>query len=128
MNQLSLIGNLTKDPELRYLPDGRPVCDLRIAVNGVSDTAPLYLDVATFGPQAEACSRWLQKGRQVGFNGKLAFREWTATDGSRRSRHSGVGRIEFLGIPADGEIVPGDEDDASLAAVIASARGDQVPA
>lgn len=100
MNSLSLVGNLTRDPVLRHTPGGDPVCDLRIAVNAVGDTPPLYLDLATFGAQAEACAEHLAKGRQIAFIGRLVYREWKADDGSTRSRHSAVGRVEFLGVPA----------------------------
>jgi hypothetical protein len=50
VNTVTLVGNLTRDPELRSLPDGRSVCDLRLAVNDQRDQPPLYIDVATFGP------------------------------------------------------------------------------
>jgi single-strand DNA-binding protein len=100
MNRLSLVGNLTRDPELRTLPDGTAVCDLRLAVDGMGDQSPLYIDVATFGPQAKACTEYLAKGRQVAFDGRLTYREWVAEDGTKHSRHSGVGRIEFLGAAA----------------------------
>src|SRR5690349_7170863 len=65
MNSLSLVGNLTRDPVLRFTPDGTAVCDLRVAVDAVGDTPPLYLDLATFGPQAQACAEHLAKGRQI---------------------------------------------------------------
>jgi single-strand DNA-binding protein len=129
VNQLSLIGNLTKDPTLRYTPTGKPVCDLRVAVNGVSDAPPLFLDVATFGPQAEACARHLHKGRQVGFTGQLVYREWVSQDGTRRSRHSAVGRVQFLGAPpADAAAGHGDGDEAELDAIIAPAEDAEHPA
>ena len=98
MNHVSLIGNLTKDPELREIQDGkRKVCDLRIAVNdGREDRDPLYIDVATFDGSAEACAKYLKKGRRIGIDGRLVYREWKAEDGSPRSRHSVIGRVEFL--------------------------------
>jgi single-strand DNA-binding protein len=99
MNSLSLVGNLTRDPVLRVTPAGEPVCDLRIAVNAGADSPPLYLDLATFGPQAEACAQHLAKGRQIAFTGRLLYREWQAPDGTSRSRHSAAGRVEFLGAP-----------------------------
>jgi len=96
MNTVNLIGRLTRDPELRSMPDGqRSVCDLRIAVsNGEND--PTYVDVATFDKQAEACAEHLSKGRQVAVSGRLIYREWEK-DGARRSKHSVIGRVEFLG-------------------------------
>jgi single-stranded DNA-binding protein len=100
-------------------------CELRVAVNGVGDAKPLYLDLATFDAQAEACAKHLVKGRQVGFTGRLVYREWTGEDGTKRSRHSAVGRVEFLGAPpSDGAPAPVDEDAAGVEAVIAVADAD----
>lgn len=102
MNSLNLTGRLTKDPELRSLPDGRPVCDLRIATDSPGDNGPLYLDIATFDKQAQACAEYLSKGREIAFSGRLVYREWTADDGSRRSKHSAIGRVEFIGSRPNG--------------------------
>jgi single-strand DNA-binding protein len=103
MNSVTLIGRLTKDPELTER-EGTTVCDLRIAENGRND-APLYVDVAAFGRQAEVCSEHLAKGRLVGIAGSLRYSEWQAEDGSKHSRHSIVAqRVEFLdGKPADAD-------------------------
>ena len=97
MNSVALVGRLTKDPELRQIGDkNRSVCDLRIAVdNGKHD--PTYVDVSTFDAQARAVAKHLSKGRQVGVTGRLVYREWKADDGSPRSKHSVIGRVEFLG-------------------------------
>src|SRR4051812_3679103 len=85
------------------MPDGRPVCELRIACDSPGDNSPLYLDIATFDKQAQACAQYLSKGREIGFNGRLVYREWKADDGSRRSKHSAIGRVEFIGArPANG--------------------------
>jgi single-strand DNA-binding protein len=99
MNRVSLIGRLTRDPELRSIDsqDGRSVCDLRIAVDNGPNREATFIDVATFDRQAEACAQYLARGRQVAVDGRLVFREWDADDGSKRSRHSVIGRIEFLG-------------------------------
>ena len=102
MNSLNLTGRLTKDPELRSLPDNRPVCDLRIATDSPGDNGPLYLDIATFDKQAQACAEYLSKGREIAFSGRLVYREWTADDGSRRSKHSAIGRVEFIGSRPNG--------------------------
>jgi single-strand DNA-binding protein len=103
VNSLNLTGRLTKDPELRSMPDGRPVCELRIACDSPGDNSPLYLDIATFDKQAQACAQYLSKGREIGFTGRLVYREWKADDGSRRSKHSAIGRVEFIGSrPANG--------------------------
>ena len=95
---MSLIGNLTRAPELRSMGEsGRPVCDLRIAVDNGPDRDPTYIDVATFDKQAEACARYLAKGRKIGVDGRLVYREWESDNGSKRSKHAVIGRVEFLG-------------------------------
>lgn len=115
MNQLSLVGHLTRDPQLRTLSDGRPVCDMRLAVNGARDAQPLYIDIAAFGAQAEACARYLAKGREIAFTGRLVYSEWQAPDGSKRSKHSAIGNVEFRGRAAgqpSAEAEPADEQPA----------------
>jgi single-strand DNA-binding protein len=94
INNIVLVGQLTADPELRQLPDGRSVCDLRLAVNDRRDQPPTFVDVAAFGDEADSCAEYLSKGRQVGVVGRLAYSEWEK-DGSKRSKHSVVGRIAF---------------------------------
>ena len=85
INSLTLAGNLTSDPVLRTLPDGRSVCDMRLAVNDERGQPPLYIDVATFGASAEACAKYLTKGRSAAVTGRLLYREWEAEDGNKRS-------------------------------------------
>ena len=103
MNTVNLIGRLTRDPELRTMGDSdRSVCELRLAVDqGVDGSGdkrdPLYIDVSTFDRQASACAEHLSKGRQVAVEGRLVYREWQAEDGSKRSKHQVIGRVEFLG-------------------------------
>jgi single-strand DNA-binding protein len=109
VNSLNLTGRLTKDPELRSMPDGRPVCELRIASDSPGDNSPLYLDVATFDKQAQACAQYLAKGREVAFSGRLILREWKADDGSKRSKHSAIGRVEFIGGRPNGASSNGEQ-------------------
>src|SRR4051812_30719429 len=95
------------------MPDGRPVCELRIACDSPGDNSPLYLDIATFDKQAQACAQYLSKGREIGFTGRLVYREWKADDGSRRSKHSAIGRVEFIGgRPANGSQSNGAQPEA----------------
>ena len=81
----------------------RAVCELRIAVdNGKSrdgyDRDPTFVDVATFDAAgARPAPSTSAKGRQVAVSGRLVYREWEAEDGSKRSKHSVIGRVEFLG-------------------------------
>ena len=103
VNSVALVGNLTTDPVLKQLDDDRRVCNLRIAVNDVKDQ-PMFIDVATFGAQADACAKYLTKGRAISVTGRLVYREWDE-NGTRRSRHHIVGRVQFGGRP--------DEPDAT---------------
>jgi single-strand DNA-binding protein len=109
-NSVTLVGNLTGDPELRCLPDGRSVCHMRLAVNDQREQPPLFIDVATFGAGAEACAKYLAKGRAISVTGRLVYREWKSEDGSTRSKHSIVGQVRFGGRPRDEhEDASGDE-------------------
>ena len=96
MNSVNLIGRLTRDPELRETKGGKPVCTMRLAVNGVREGDVTYVDVVTFDKQAEACAGHLSKGRQVAVAGRLSYSEWEADDGSKRSKHEVIGRVKFL--------------------------------
>jgi single-strand DNA-binding protein len=92
---ITLVGNLTADPVLKQLDDDRKVCQLRLAVNDHKDQ-PMFIDVATFGAQADACAKYLAKGRAV--TSRLVYREWDG-NGTRGSRHDIVGRVQFGGKP-----------------------------
>ena len=98
MNQIQLIGRLTRDPELDTTAGGKPVCDMRLAVSRRDrDAAPVYVDVVAWGKLAELCAQHLEKGRQVAISGRLEYSEWEAQDGSKRSKHEVVaGEVEFL--------------------------------
>ena len=107
INRVILAGNLTKDPELRYLPNGTAVTVLRIAVNrrfkgrsgDVDETC--FVDVKVYGKQAESCGEYLSKGRNVLVEGRLRLEEWN-TEGGRRSKHVVVAdRVQFLGFGRD---------------------------
>jgi single-strand DNA-binding protein len=113
INRVVLIGNLTQDPELRELPSGHSVCNLRIACNGIRRDAegeyserPLYFDVATFGGLAENVARYMHRGSLVAVDGRLEWREWETTDRSesgpqKRQAVSVVAEtVQFLDKPA----------------------------
>jgi single-strand DNA-binding protein len=111
INRVVLVGNLTRDPELRHTPGGTPVCSLRVAVNdrkrdesGNWVDAPNYFSISVFGNQAENCAQYLSKGRPVGVDGKLRWREWQAQDGSKREAVEVVAdSVQFLGGRGDGD-------------------------
>jgi len=112
INRVVLVGNLTKDPELRHTGGGTPVCALRVAVNsrrrdesGNWVDKPNYFDVSVFGNQAESCAQYLSKGRPVGIDGRLNWREWDATDGSGKRQAVDIiaESVQFLGSRGDGD-------------------------
>ena len=73
---MALVCNLTADPVLRTIDENHKLCDLRLAVNDHNDQPPLFIDIATFGSQAEACAKYLAKGRAIAVTGRLIYREW----------------------------------------------------
>ena len=104
-NRVVLVGNLTRDPELRQLPSGQAVCRLNLAMNrqfknkqsGDMVQEVCYIDVDVWGPQAESCNNYLQKGRQALVEGRLKLDSWQDNDGNNRSKHSVVAdRVVFL--------------------------------
>jgi single-strand DNA-binding protein len=106
INRVVLVGNLTKDPELRHTPSGNPVCKLRIAVNtrqkdqqtGEWGDKPNYFDVTVWGNQGESCAQFLAKGRPVAIDGRLDWREWDAQDGTKRQAVEIIAdNVQFLG-------------------------------
>lgn len=106
VNKVILVGNLGRDPEVRYLPSGQPVANFTLATNevytdrnGVRQERPEWHNVVVFGKQAELCSKYLKKGRQVYLEGRITTRQYEAKDGSgKRSRTEIVAqRVQFLG-------------------------------
>ncbi|GAB4389062.1 MAG: single-stranded DNA-binding protein [Thermodesulfovibrionales bacterium] len=107
-NRIILIGNLTKDPELRYTPQGTPVTTFRLAVSSrykQSDELKeetLFIDTVVFGRQAETCSQYLSKGRPVLVEGRLQERRWES-DGQQRSKCEVVAQtVRFLSRKGEG--------------------------
>jgi single-strand DNA-binding protein len=98
MNNVTITGHLTDEPELKHLGAERAVCEMRVAVdNGRHPTT--YIDVRTFDGQAYTCAEYLAKGRKVGVEGRLALGEWRDASGRLRQRYSVIGRVEFLERP-----------------------------
>ena len=115
INRVVLVGNLTRDPELRHTPSGTPVCSLRLAVNtrrkdpatGEWGEKPNYFDVTVWGNQGENCAQYLSKGRPVAVDGRLEWREWEAQDGSKRQAVEVIAdSVQFLGSRADAGAEP----------------------
>jgi len=125
MNRLTLTGNLTRDPVLRYTADGKAVCNLRVAENGRTNGEAMFLDLASFGPQAEACAKYLVKGRLIGFDGRLDNRPWITADGAKRDHFSGIGRVEFLGAPPTAHTPGADDEPAADEIALAATLADE---
>lgn len=110
LNKVLLIGNLTKDPELRYTPNGTAVANLRLAVNrkfkdrtGELKEDTCFVTVTAWDKQAEICNQYLQKGRPVFVEGLLQSRSWDTPDGQKRSTIDvRAERIQFLGGASQG--------------------------
>ena len=92
VNKVLLVGNLTKDPELRYTPQGTAVATLRIAVNtpfkdknGEAKQDTCFVNVIAWGQLAEICNQYLEKGRSVFVEGRLVSRSWKNSEGKSRS-------------------------------------------
>ena len=110
LNRVLLIGNLTKDPELRYTPSGTPVANLRLAVNsqfkdqsGQRKEETCFVTVVVWSRQAETCHQYLKKGRSVFVEGRLILRSWEAEGKTRTTTEVRADRVQFLGGPARGE-------------------------
>src|SRR5437868_113663 len=111
INRVVLLGNLTRDPELRHTPSGTAVCSLRLAVNtrrkdgatGEWTEKPNYFDITVWGNQGENCAQYLSKGRPVAIDGRLEWREWEAQDGTKRQAVEVIAdTVQFLGGKSDG--------------------------
>ena len=100
------MGNLTRDPELKYLPSGTAVARLGLAVNhsytdrqtGEKKEEVCFVDLDAFGRTAEVMNEYLQKGRTVLIEGRLRYRTWETDDGQKRGKHDVfVERFQFVG-------------------------------
>ena len=106
LNRIFLVGNLTRDPELRYTGGGTAVCDLRLASNrryrrggdsGEMAEETCFVDVVVWGRSGENCNQYLKKGNMVLVEGRLKFDQWTSQEGQKRTKHSIVAdRVNFF--------------------------------
>lgn len=121
-NQVVLMGNLTRDPELRQTPNGQNVCSFSLALNrsykaadGNWQEATDYVDVVAWGPLGERVAQYLSKGRPCLVNGRLQSRSWEQ-DGQKRNKVEVVAQdVTFLGGPGgEGGNHQGGGDDAPV--------------
>lgn len=117
LNKVILIGNLTRDPELRYTPSGAAVAKFGLAVNERYKSGDewkektVFADVNVWGRQAETCSEYLSKGRQVCVDGRLSYSSWETEEGQKRSKLEVVAdRVIFLGAKGEGGGPSGREE------------------
>ena len=115
LNRVFLIGNLTRDPELRYVPSGTPVVNFGLAVNtlitrpaGESKEEVCFVRVVVWGKQAESCKQYLTKGRLVFVEGRLLYRSWEQDGKTRSTLEVRADRVQFLGQRRE-ESVPSPE-------------------
>ena len=104
-NKVILAGNLTRDPQLSYLPSNTPVAKFGLAINrkrkgknGEMHEETCFIDCTCFGKQAETLNQYMSKGSPLLVEGRLQLQQWTAKDGTRRSKHEViVEQFQFLG-------------------------------
>ena len=110
-NKVLLMGNLTRDPQLSYLPSQTAVVDFGIAVNrkwtgkdGEKKDDTCFVDCTAFAGQAETINKYLSKGRPVFIEGRLTFNSWVAQDGTKRNKLKvTVENFQFIGQPGGGQ-------------------------
>jgi single-strand DNA-binding protein len=106
LNRVFLVGNLARDPVVRYLPSGNALTELRLAISrryktsaGEEKDEKCFLDVLVWGRQGEVCGQYLSKGSPLFVDGRLLYEEWEK-DGRKNSRLRVVAeRIQLIGAP-----------------------------
>lgn len=103
-NEVFLMGNLTRDPELRFTSNGSALCKFGLAVNRKYKSGDewkedvCFVDITVWGKQAENCSEYLSKGRPIFLSGRLQLNQWETDDGQKRSKLEVVANnVQFLG-------------------------------
>jgi single-strand DNA-binding protein len=125
-NKVILVGNLTRDPEVRYTPQGTSVCNFGIAVNRKYKQGDelkeevTFISIVVFGKQADTCGQYLNKGSGVLVEGRLQERRWETEDGQKRSKYEVVAQsVRFLSrksdtAPAGGEYTAAPEETTDI--------------
>ena len=126
-NKVMLIGNLTRDPELRYLPSGQAVATFTLAVNrtynsqtGEKKEEVSFIRIVVWARTAEICNEYLKKGSPVFVEGRLQSRSWDGPDGNKRSTLEVVAQnVQFLSRAPRGDVTPSEpvvnvEDDHAI--------------
>ena len=138
LNKVMLMGNLTRDPELRYLQSGSAVCSFGMAINrkwkspaGEQKEDVCFVDVTFFGRLAEVISEFMKKGRPIYVEGRLKLDSWTGKDGQKRTKLHVVGEnMQFLdsrGAPAGEGRAPREAAAPKPAPAEPGSEPDEVP-
>lgn len=136
-NRVILMGNLTRDPELKFLPSGSSVANFGIAMNevytdrqtGEKRETPCFVDVEAWGRQAEIVNEYLTKGNPIFIEGALKFESWETGEGTKRSRlRVKAFRIQLIGGRRDGDEMGDRYAKAMPAAAPTQAHAYQEPA
>lgn len=130
-NKIIIVGNLGRDPELRYTPQGTAVCNFSVATNerrrdkaGEQQDVTTWFRVNAWGRQAENVSKYLSKGRRVYVEGRLHVEEWTDRDGKQRyTLEVNASDVQFLDSAADVEGIPVRQSEQSAPASPRGASG-----
>ncbi|MFP4175977.1 MAG: single-stranded DNA-binding protein [Planctomycetota bacterium] len=116
VNKVFLMGNMTRDPELRYTPSGTPVCDIGMAINrrystqgGEQREETCFVDVTFWGRRAEVVSEYFAKGDPIFVEGRLQLDQWETSEGNRSKLKVVARNFEFVG-PASGSGASGGAD------------------
>jgi single-strand DNA-binding protein len=137
LNKVFIMGNLTRDPELRYVPSGTAVANFTVAVNrvykdktGAKKEEVSFIRVVVWGKMAEVCGEYLTKGRPVLVEGRLQSRSWEAQDGQKRSALDVIAdSVQFIGprsvkSEGEGEAVRMPEQESVASVDLEAERGD----
>ncbi|MDH3600096.1 MAG: single-stranded DNA-binding protein [Candidatus Tectomicrobia bacterium] len=133
-NKVILLGNLVRDPELRYTPGGTPVATFRLATNQrirrrdewIDEVC--YIDIVTFGRQAETVGEYLSMGSQTLVEGRLNWRQWESQDGQIRGKYDVVANtVQFLSRPNSHAMSQASQDDLPFDTGVEAGAMDDLP-
>lgn len=132
LNKALIVGNLTRDPELKALPSGSKVATFSLATNrvwkdasGTKQESTDFHNIVVFGRQAETCAQYLKKGQSTLVEGRIQTRSWEGTDGKKNYRTEIVAdRVQFG--PKSGMGGQGGQGAAAAAPDAASSKGEDV--
>ncbi len=136
-NKVILMGNLTRDPEVKFLPSGTAIANFGLAMNesytdqqtGERKDIPCFVDIEAWGRQAEIVGEYFSKGRPILIEGSLRYDSWEAEDGTKRNRLKvRLQRFQFVGRREDNEAGGGYTDAQPAAASGQAASYQEAPA